>query len=633
MVLSDYLKMLEVLFSMENLNFDLDFEFDFNAIQMDMDFDDSYTPDYVEEEDPFYIKYHHEDVELMWNDICRLHTELVDGTPGEHCVEIRPIMRKANVKGKHDVAIKHFHMWRADAVTKQSFIDWVSNDLKNQGCCIFISVYCFDAALKTYKENGKPNRPYTVNKQNQLYTRWMVADFDNVSEDENKFFDDTMDNLGIPFQSIQTSEKGYQKRIYLADQVNDDAALSKFTKLLINKGFKADKKVINKGQVVRVVGTVNNKVFSPKYPDRNVQFPVTVVRDTTDKISFNDLWTKISSLPDIYPKYKTELLTVKQISEIKKEEFKPIAYYNEDIFIEQYKDIIPEHYIDNIQKPIRYMLIDTPDGFTDAVVMFIIPYFKNTLKLSYEQVKPIMMKWAEINNYAESDKYERIYYTEYKKGFGAYTSELQERYGSIAFHKNYDTVIKINDNTSNLKPIIFNKNIYPELDKTALKVFIGFLFEYKASDKLTWEFSEVMSYNNISKPTATKALKELISKEFISCKTYYKGSGKENDYTLLKTYIALKTERRIEFTLSELDRMFSKLKGNEIKVFIYMKYIVLKSSDGIYFGNQWEIAKEIGIERSRISRILNDLKKKRFLNIDKIKTADGFESNSYTLII
>lgn len=618
---------------MENLNFDLDFEFDFNAIQMDMDFDDSYTPDYVEEEDPFYIKYHHEDVELMWNDICRLHTELVDGTPGEHCVEIRPIMRKANVKGKHDVAIKHFHMWRADAVTKQSFIDWVSNDLKNQGCCIFISVYCFDAALKTYKENGKPNRPYTVNKQNQLYTRWMVADFDNVSEDENKFFDDTMDNLGIPFQSIQTSEKGYQKRIYLADQVNDDAALSKFTKLLINKGFKADKKVINKGQVVRVVGTVNNKVFSPKYPDRNVQFPVTVVRDTTDKISFNDLWTKISSLPDIYPKYKTELLTVKQISEIKKEEFKPIAYYNEDIFIEQYKDIIPEHYIDNIQKPIRYMLIDTPDSFTDAVVMFIIPYFKNTFKLSFEQTKIIMDKWAEINNYTELDKYERIYYTEYKKGFGAYTSELQERYGSIAFHKNYDTVIKINDNTANLKPIIFEKNIYPELDKTALKIFIGILFEYKASSKITWSIKEIMEFNNVSKPTAIKALKHLVDKDFIACSESFKTKDKGNEYTLIRTYIALKTERRLEFTLSQLREMNRNLKGNEIKIFLYMRFIILKCSNGEYYGNQADIASAVGMTQQAVSKVLVSLNQKRFINISKVRINNISESNLYTLLV
>ena len=78
------------------------------------------------------------------------------------------------------------------------------------------------------------------------------------------------------------------------------------------------------------------------------------------------------------------------------------------------------------------MLTDTDDGYTDAVIMFIIPYFKNTLKLSFEQTKSIMDKWAELSGYTEQDKYERIYYTEYKKGFGVYTTELQERYGSIS---------------------------------------------------------------------------------------------------------------------------------------------------------------------------------------------------------
>lgn len=55
---------------------------------------------------------------------------------------------------------------------------------------------------------------------------------------------------------------------------------------------------------------------------------------------------------------------------------------------------------------------------------------------------------------------------------------------------------------------------------------------------------------------------------------------------------ALKTERRIEFTLSEMDRLISKLKGNEIKVFIYMKYMFFKSIEGLYYENKEEISKK-----------------------------------------
>ena len=537
------------------------------------------------------------------------------------------------MKGNHDVAIKNFHLWRADALTKDSFVDWVNKDLRNQGCCLYVSVYCFDSVIKALKEDGKPYRPYTINKHNQLYTRWMAVDLDGVTKEENEFFDNTMDILNVPFQSIQTSENGFQKRIYLTNQVEDDFALSKFTKLLINKGFKADKKVINRGQVLRLAGTVNNKVFSPQYPDRKAQFAVKITRDTSDKISFEDLWSKISSLPDKYLKYKMDNLVVQQVVEIKKENFKPVAYYSENVFVENYKDIIPEHYIDNIQKPIKYMLIDTPDGFTDAVVMFIIPYFKNTLKLSFEQTKAIMDKWAELNGYDEQDKYERIYYTEYKKGFGAYTTELQERYGSISFNKNYDTIIKINDNTANLKPAIFNEKIYPELDKTALKVFIGFLFEYKASGKLTWSIKEVMEFNNISKPTVIKALKHLVEKDFISCSEKFKTKNDGNEYTLTKTYIALKTERRLEFTLTQLREMNQTLKGNEIKIFIYMRFIILKCADGQYYGNQSDISKAVGMSQQTVSDILKSLNKKRFINISKVKINNITESNLYTLLV
>ena len=602
--------------------------------------DEIEAPIYDESDDPFTINndeeeiYLHEDAEIIWNDICRLHTELVDGTPAEHCVEIRPLMRKANLRGKYDVAIKNFHLWRADAETKERFVDWINSDIRNQGCCLYISVYCFDSAIKVLKENGEAYRPYTINKHNQLYTRVMVVDLDHVSEAENNRFDTAMEQLGIPYQSIKTSENGFQKRFYLEDQVEDSFALSTFAKLLINKGFKVDPKVINRGQVVRLLGSVNNKVFSPKHK-RDKQFAVKLIKDTDIKIPFKELLNKINSLPNCnFPKYSNlNLMNVKDAVAIKKDNFKPIAYYREDVFIEHYKDIIPEHYLDSIQKPIKFMLTDTDDGYTDAVVMFIIPYFKNTLKLSFEQTKAIMDKWAILNGYTEQDKYERIYYTEYKKGFGVYTTELQQRYGSIAFNKNYDTIIKINDDTANLKPVIFDEKIYPELDKTALKVFIGFLFEYKASGKITWSIKEVMEFNNISKPTVIKALKHLVEKDFISCSEKFKTKNDGNEYTLIKTYVALKTERRLEFTLTQLREMNQALKGNEIKVFIYMRFIILKCTSGQYYGNQSDIAKAVGMTQQAVSVVLKSLNKKRFINISKVKVNNITESNLYTLLV
>lgn len=620
---------------MNNLDGEFQWGFFDNETATELDWE----PVYDESEDPFNmgnyeVEYIHEDIEAMWDDICRLHTEIVDGTPGEHCVEIRPLMRKANIKGKYDVAIKNFHLWRADAETKERFTEWINSDIRNQGCCLYISVYCFDSALKVQKENGQAYRPYTINKHNQLYTRVMVVDLDHISEDENARFDGTMNKIGIPYQSIQTSENGFQKRFYLEDQVEDSYALSTLAKLLINKGFKVDPKVINRGQVVRLLGSVNNKVFSPKHK-RDSQFAVKLVKDTSEKIAFKDLINRIADLPNCeYPKYKN--LTISNIKEavaIKKDNFKPIAYYDEDTFMEHYKDIIPKHYFDSIQKPIRFMLIDTDEGYTDAVIMFIIPYFKNTLKLSFEQTKVIMDKWAEINNYAETDKYERIYYTDYKKGFGAYTTELQERYGSLVFNKNYDTVIKLNDNTANLKPAIFDEDVYPELDKTALKVFVGFLFEYKASDKITWSIPEVMEFNNMSKPTAIKALKHLVEYDFISCLEKFKKKNEGNEYTLTKTYIALKTERRLEFTLTQLREMNRALRGNEIKVYMYMRFVILKCMSGEYYGNQTDIADAVGMTQQAVSTVLKSLNKKRFINISKIKTKNINESNLYTLLV
>jgi len=599
-----------------------------------MEFDDLFTESFVAEaENLFPTLDLTENIEVIWNDICRLHTEIADGTPGEHCVEIRALKRKRNAKGICDKATKGLHFWKDDKKSKDRFYKWYKENIENQGVCLYVSVHCFDSEIEAKQENGKAYNKYRINKHNQLYTRVLVADLDHVTEAENKDFDDTMDMLKIPFQSIHTSKDGYQKRIFLKEQIGDEYAISKFTKLLFNKGFKVDTKLINRGQVIRLNGSVNNKCFSDNFPDRNSQFKVYSVRDTNKIISAKELWEKIKTLSNKQNKYEVEDIDFNLNIEISKNEYKSTAYYNESSFKNNYYNVVPNDYLTNLQKPIKYMLTDSPEGFTDAVVMFIIPYLKNTLKLSFEQTKKIMDKWAELNNYTETDKYERIYYTEYQKGFGAYTDDLKKRYGSINFAKSYDTVIKINDNTANLRPSLFDEDLYPNLDKTALKVFIALLFEYKAQGKITWSLDEVIKYNGISKPTAIKSLKELTNKEFISCKTYFKGDKKPNDYTIQKTYIAAKTERRIEFTLSELDRMLSKLKGNEIKLFIYMKYMVLKSPEESYYGNQENIAEYVGIKQQTVSDILISLEKKRLINTERIKLDGKKTSNIYTLLL
>lgn len=574
-----------------------------------------------------------ENIDVIWEDIIKVHPELIDGTTGEHCVEIRSIIRKPNKKGICDKPGRSFHLWKSDERSKKRFIDWYEQHILNKGACLFISVHNFDSNIEAIRENGKKYKKYSINSFNQKSCRVLVADLDNVSREENNSFDDDMKKLKIPFQSIKTSENGYQKRIYLKEIIHDEYAVAKFTKLLFCKGYKVDTKLINRGQVVRLNGSINNKCFSNNFPNRNKQFYVKSIIEAYEKISIKDLWRKINLLPTLKYDYKIEEIDDCLIEEVGEVKDIKSSEYDENYFKEMYSRVIKPDYIKNLQKPIKRMLVDSKEGYTDAVILFLIPYFKNTLKLSYEEVYKIFEVWAEINNYNQLDKIERIYYTEYKKGLGAYSKELAKKYGSIDFRKSYDTIIKINDNTININPNIFNKDLYIALDKTALKIFMTLLFEYKASSKITWSLSEVIKYNGISKPTAIKALKELVNKEFISRQNYYKGSGKESDYTLMKKYISLKTERRIEFTLSEMDRIISKLKGNEIKVYIYMKYMVLKSIDVVYYGNQKDISKNIGMSQQTVSDILISLCKKRFINIEKIKNKDGTESNSYTLII
>lgn len=572
-----------------------------------------------------------EDIEVIWEDIIKMHNELVDGSTGEHCVEIRPIIRKANKKGICDKAGRSFHMWKADDKVKSRFKEWYEKNVLKKGACLFVSVHNFDSNIEAIKENGKKYKKYSINKFNQRGTRVLVADLDGITPEENQIFDEEMKRLKIPFQSLHTSPDGYQKRFYLKEDVADEFAVSKFTKLLYSKGYKVDQKLSNRGQIVRLNGSINNKCFSVNFPERTKQFMVKELISTDNKISVIDLWMKLDSLTTLKYNVKVEKINEELVKDIKNIKTVAAKEYDENTFKENYSRVIPIHYLKDLQRPIKHMLIDAKEGYTDHVIMFLIPYFKNTLNLSFEQTYEIFKVWSELNGYNEIDKVERIYYSEYKYGFGIYTDKLAKKYGSIDFKKKYDMAIKINNDTVNLKPGIFNREIYADLNNTTFKVYIGILFEYKASGKDTWILEDVISYNGISRKTAIKCLKELVDKKFISCIKFFRGEGRANEYIITRNYLALKTEHRVEFTLSELDRMFSKLKGNEIKTFVFMKFMVLRSK-GYYFGNQEDIAKSIGISRNQLSTILKQLEKKRFLNIEKKNISPNIESNGYTLI-
>lgn len=627
---------------MENLDLTSDFNWDIISDSEQVNFD--YEPEYNIDEDPFKetfnwsdkVKrlkksYVHEDFDKMIRFLRKVHPELELADKhkkyGNVAIELRIIDREFEDK-KGAVTRKSMVLYDFTPETIQMVKNWYNKNVKNKAVCMYYSISNFFPGAKTYDSNGKLYTKNRINAQNASFSSSVVLDFDGVSLEYNSTVDETLTKLGLPFDSIRTSENGWQKIFYLQEPCYDKDVIPKFTKLFLRKGFKVDEAVNNKAQVARILGSVNNKAFSGVCTDRTEQFKVTREKLCNRRINILELWDSIDSLP-----VKDPTVLIKKLDLDKPLSDDELKDKITNDFNEKYGDVLSVHWIKVTPIAIKKMFLDElNEGYTNDFLMFIVAHIKNTMKFSRVDFIALMDRWADITGYCEREKYIYIwdkYNHKDKDGIpfahGKYTQKLAQKYGALDFAELKTSYKKTRDYSENFTiencedKILLNNNVtkdkvFKELTDGAVQVFVCIQVQKILTQKEYVLSDEIIGHRLLTiKERQTKEyLSELVKLGYLEVEQGFKGNGKLK-YIVAYKYSILTATRNLFFGIHEAQRMLEVLKPNEMKFYILLKSLVINGEVKNY--NMNALATMLGTSSRTVIRLKNKLIEKGFLAV------------------
>ena len=543
-----------------------------------------------------------------------IYPNLVEDTFQECCIEIRPIKRLKDLE--YTISL---NIWRLDNKGIEQLLDF-NKKVNGKEFCVYYSSFALNYDIKSEGyQIGK------VNNENARYTTILPLDFDEQSLTEITKQLDILRSLDIEFITVFTGN-GIQALILLNKKVYDTKILKKWTTLLISKGFRVDDSIVDCARVLRLPYTFNCKQFdinNKKYSHDAIEIATEVWEWTEKRYDILDIFNKIQTLPSIIPSTKEEIEELKELETVKKVEFEENSIKDistnkkkekiNEIFevvksdIEVVKDQYKYINIKQIPDAVVNMLYKTPEGLRNDTLLFLVPYLRNTLKLSEKQVIETIKVWGSrcttpyTSDFAE-DEAKRIlnYKSQYK--YGKYTDNMQKAFGPLEIHiyKKNNTVEIYND--------IFDNGGIIKISDAAFKIYLH--LELNKDKKESYTIKEIEELTSIPSVTIRRNIKDLIRYGYIRRKTTYK-KNKESYLYSLSEYRSRATGVTI-FNKATLKLMLMDLTDGEIKLYAYL-YRMLNEKLEVTASQKY-LSSKIGKSQPRISCMTTELGEKDYLN-------------------
>ena len=543
-----------------------------------------------------------------------IYPNLVEDTFQECCIEIRPIKRLKDLE-----YTRSLNIWRLDNKGIEQLLDF-NKKVNGKEFCVYYSSFALNYDIKSEGyQIGK------VNNENARYTTILPLDFDERSLTEITKQLDILRSLDIEFITVFTGN-GIQALILLNKKVYDTKILKKWTTLLISKGFRVDDSIVDCARVLRLPYTFNCKQFdinNKKYSHDAIEIATEVWEWTEKRYDILDIFNKIQTLPSIIPSTKEEIEELKELETVKKVEFEENSIKDistnkkkekiNEIFevvksdIEVVKDQYKYINIKQIPDAVVNMLYKTPEGLRNDTLLFLVPYLRNTLKLSEKQVIETIKVWGSrcttpyTSDFAE-DEAKRIlnYKSQYK--YGKYTDNMQKAFGPLEIHiyKKNNTVEIYND--------IFDNGGIIKISDAAFKIYLH--LELNKDKKESYTIKEIEELTSIPSVTIRRNIKDLIRYGYIRRKTTYK-KNKESYLYSLSEYRSRATGVTI-FNKATLKLMLMDLTDGEIKLYAYL-YRMLNEKLEVTASQKY-LSSKIGKSQPRISCMTTELGEKDYLN-------------------
>ncbi|MFC0212112.1 helix-turn-helix domain-containing protein [Paenibacillus chartarius] len=560
-----------------------------------------------------------------------VHPQLTDTHWNEGRVELRPIKRDPNLKD-YLRSFGSWHLGDKDVAELKKFLGAING----KGVDLYYSAFAFDYSMVVYDKDGNKKQKGKVNIENALFTSILAADFDGLPSEE--FQREKQRLLDIGIETIDVfSGHGWQSIILLNHRVSDKEILKKFTTLMLAKGFKVDSAIVDAARVLRMPYSFNSKALDKKTKYYDPVNPLIIA--TTDhfwterRYHVTEIFEKLNSLPDTIK--QTNPLTeidLKAIStapisnserKAEKEKVKREIEEVKQIKVETLKDVYSMLDFERLPLPIQKMLGGSQEGLRNKVMMFIIPFLRNTLGLSIQTIKEILALWGErCSPSLDADfvrsEVDRIYAKGFKGKFGKYTEELQKAYGYLEFNK-YTKKNKI------IIPNTFFEE-YATLPDGAVRIYLAMKLAESLDGVKSFNKAEIQNYAQISESTFKRNMKPLVAMNFVSKRRACRRKGEDYAYYLNPYFSSVKGFTMLDNAVARL--MLNVLTDGEIKLYSFLSKIVGEKE---CWTSQKYLAEETGKKgQSSISKMTDSLQRKGFIT-KRTTEKDGIKHSAYSL--
>lgn len=560
-----------------------------------------------------------------------VHPQLEDRHWNEGRIELRPIKRDPGLKE----FLRSYGTWHFNEKDTAKLKEFLLR-LNGKGVDLYFSGFAFDHSMDVFKKDGKKYEKGKVNSENALFTSILPADFDGISTEEFQAQKQRLMDLGIETIDI-FSGHGFQSFILLSHSVTDKDIYKKFTTLMLAKGFKVDEAIKDPARVLRMPYSFNCKALDPNGKYYSAIKPeiiaTTDVFWTEKRYHVIEIFEKLNSLPDVIK--PTEPLTVIDLKSIptlplthtdrraKREKIKQEIEEVGEVKIETLKAVYYMLDFERLPDAVQKMLAGSQEGLRNKVMMFIIPFFRNSLGLSIQTIKEIMVLWGErcSSNLSEQhvlDEVDRIYAKGFKGKFGKYTEELRKAYGYLEFNKY----------TKKNKIIIPNAffDEFTTLPDGAVRIYLAIKLAESVDGVKTFNKAEIQKNARISDSTFKRNMKPLVILNFVSKRRACRSKGEDYAYYLNPYFNSIKGFTMLDNAVVRL--MLNALTDGEIKLYSFLSKIVGEKE---CWTSQKYLADKIGKKgHSSISKMTDSLQQKEFITKRTIEK-DGIKHSTYNL--
>lgn len=542
-------------------------------------------------------------LETILSFLKKVHPTLENETGYRPCVEIRPIIRNGKT-----VPGRSFNIWdlsTSNITRLKNFLE----KLNGTPVCLFYSVYHFDNNKEIVNKAGKLQRHTRILSDNAIGTYEITLDFDNIGFSEYISLVDRFEELGI-FALWVSSGHGYQAHILLNEEIRDKQAIKHVVELMLDKGFNCDPTCSDPARIMRLPSTFNCKCFvDSQYETEKTSPPrCEIVQDSIARYSFAEIIEAFQSLPAVNKKES-------DVSE-------KIVIKIEDTFINY-----PHIKLDLLPEPVSKMLLETPHGYRNNVLGFLIRFLKTQYRLNKSQIEDVLIIWGNeackpAYDLIELKKdFERIYY---KYDGLSYNSSLAAKFGTIEFSE----LITLRKKDI-LIPHSFSKDL-SILDGKAVRVFLALkLLEHNQDEATQNTLSEKL---DITVRALRPSVQSLVDAGHAYTEKGNRRLGIPDKYHSNKIFstnegYSIYSYNDIETYLRDFSEKNSKY--NELKIYLFFRY---KFYTGEIYMSQTNIGKHIGVAQNTVSDIVNRLVERKYLKISRRYHSPALFSLEYTLL-